>query len=581
MNLDSDYIHNIKKLINSIHSSKRTLQMGPYQTASLAILRPILELPQHEHGAKLTDLNRKGYRAMDFPSAARLISPKFLNCLDQKIASEKQKQYIGIRSYLEMVHRYAEIFMSETCSLVNRIKNAAYVTIYLLILQGYAKYYVGYKNSNKPLSWYEDKSILYSYISKEAKLDTIMSCHFAVLIIVLFRDHWPTLSIPFKRLGSDCCEDLFSSLGSFVMNKWTYTLREGLDTIRTRTKVSAYAHEHGIFEPKRLRSGSRTLWKEDEKKSGNQTQYPDNDEIKAAWNAGVREAKRELKEVLEVIPAKGAQPVWFKKPESNLGIDTKKLKKEYKLGLSEEELCELNEDEKESVESVEDVESTEEGGGEDNSDEATHYIADSSSIIDSIDQILDHSEKASHKMEVPGVGVVHKQTICSWFSSGTENISCDRGIRAGQATSGETIGKRNFDIRSSEWTVQLGGDCAVLFDDKVFLGKITRMRRHYSNGSKADYLEPIDISLAKKHKELLWFQMCWYKRKGESSEYNYGEELDTEEVHITCVICPIVLNFNGEKNVHILPEDQQQVLDLALEGITELSSDEDDEIDSD
>ena len=60
-----------------------------------------------------------------------------------------------------------------------------------------------------------------NFVTREGAQDTLLSCHFAVLLIRLFRDKYPEQSIPFHRCGSDCCECLFSSLGSWVVNKRT------------------------------------------------------------------------------------------------------------------------------------------------------------------------------------------------------------------------------------------------------------------------------------------------------------------------------------------------------------------------
>ena len=82
LNMDMDYVHNIKKLINSFASPSRLLQVGPDFVATLEQLRGIITtVDTHLHGARSTDLNRQGYRAMRFPSALRLISAEFMRAL--------------------------------------------------------------------------------------------------------------------------------------------------------------------------------------------------------------------------------------------------------------------------------------------------------------------------------------------------------------------------------------------------------------------------------------------------------------------------------------------------------------------
>jgi hypothetical protein len=65
---DMDFIHNVKKLINPLNSPVRALRLGD-NGLSLGALKPFFDaVSSLVHGARLTDLNRSGYRAMDFPS---------------------------------------------------------------------------------------------------------------------------------------------------------------------------------------------------------------------------------------------------------------------------------------------------------------------------------------------------------------------------------------------------------------------------------------------------------------------------------------------------------------------------------
>ena len=93
LSMDSDYIHNIKKLINVLASCVRSIRIGegkPRQSARQRSPVSILEIvranfTKSEHGLSKLHLDRKGYAAMDFPSALRLFSPKMLKCIQQCI----------------------------------------------------------------------------------------------------------------------------------------------------------------------------------------------------------------------------------------------------------------------------------------------------------------------------------------------------------------------------------------------------------------------------------------------------------------------------------------------------------------
>ena len=66
---DQCFLHNGKKMVNNTASNKRKLQLGPFHTLNLAMLDVFLQqVHVEEHGVKLTDTIRAGFRAMDIPS---------------------------------------------------------------------------------------------------------------------------------------------------------------------------------------------------------------------------------------------------------------------------------------------------------------------------------------------------------------------------------------------------------------------------------------------------------------------------------------------------------------------------------
>ena len=222
----------------------------------------------------------------------RLTSKKFLNSLSGYIEGDngarKHDELKGLHIYLGVVHRYVGMFMSRTMSLSNRIRSAAYVTTVLLIWQGWVRVDVPEFNSRNEEAYH--RSTDYTYISREAKTDALLSCHFIVLLIKLFRDKFKDLAIPFHSLGSDVCEDVFAALGGFVRNKRTYTIYEALSTIRARLRATSLAIKNDIKLGKRV-GGKRPAFFEDEAMSGNQTDYRPDSEMGEDWQAGVEEAK--------------------------------------------------------------------------------------------------------------------------------------------------------------------------------------------------------------------------------------------------------------------------------------------------
>jgi hypothetical protein len=52
--------------------------------------------------------------------------------------------------------------------------------------------------------------------------------HFAVLFIMMMRDHFAHLPISLDMNGSDCCEDIFTLLGQEIHNKKNFSFEEAL-----------------------------------------------------------------------------------------------------------------------------------------------------------------------------------------------------------------------------------------------------------------------------------------------------------------------------------------------------------------
>ena len=92
-----------------------------------------------------------------------------------------------------------------------------------------------------------------NYITEEAFKDVLLSCHFVVLFIKYFGLHHPEIKVPLHQVGTDVCKDLFSSFGSWNMNKRTYSVSEAVVTMRSRLQLSAMEAKGNINVPKKDR----------------------------------------------------------------------------------------------------------------------------------------------------------------------------------------------------------------------------------------------------------------------------------------------------------------------------------------
>jgi hypothetical protein len=636
LNIDQDYYHCSRKLVNNTASPARDMVLGRYTVALVMLSAFMGDVPTAEHGAASNDIDRKGYRATDQPSVDRLISKKFRNSLQMFIdgkntdgsmcATGGHPELVGMHSHLTTVYKYMGMFQSETMSLKNRVFFAGFVMVFYLVWMGFGKEYVRKWNSR------HDTKRNPASVTREALTDIVFGCHLIPLLIKRFRDFCPDKAIPFPKMGSNECENMFAACGSFIMNKRTYTECEGLQNMRCimRSQVLSALHSVSLGST-RKKPGH---WKEDETLSGDQLNWPTDVDIAHVWNDGCKAALDELKRL--GCKPRSPLPSWWTDPGSNMtGLPSKADAtkwwqstingKDYGRddvnaaivgGLSEEQMLEEHEQEvdtnNESGEEGkdEDVDSSDEIGAEpdfgaedmetswvrgdtDNKhdDDGASDRVDLGVIVQGLEEMLagtDEGEgddieevcvlepKIKQTMWVPGFGEVHKAKICAWFNSGVETVSNDRKIRAVQAAS--TIrAKDRFNIVESVWTVQIGHDIAVLYDPvgrrrrranqvkDAFIGRISRIRRRVNN-AWVEYVYPVDLSIVKEDKLDLRFTCCWYKAIGRVGQYSYGNSFDNDDVHLECVICPVVLSYDPDTKVYVLPEEVRKILERNEDG---------------
>ena len=109
--MSQDPIHNIKKLVNVLTYPSRSLQFGPRFAVHMNHIRAMVtKFEVWQHGLHARDIDRRGYDAMNFRSAAKLLFRRVLECLDKMIACGDSnghgEQMKGIRVYLGVVRAY-------------------------------------------------------------------------------------------------------------------------------------------------------------------------------------------------------------------------------------------------------------------------------------------------------------------------------------------------------------------------------------------------------------------------------------------------------------------------------------------
>ena len=292
---DQDYVHNHKKLLNPLDHASRVLRMGEY-LVHMNHLQLVSEVfPFADHGLGRSDIERRDRQ--NWRSAQKLTFPKVQSCLEALINVTVQGRppditLLGTKTYLLIIWYYVEIFCSCVASLATRIKYAAIVTHYLAIWRNWI-----YRHRNL--------QVAVNFISRETYTDVILSCHFAVMLIVFMRDYFPQEDCQLEKTGSDVLEDFWSKNGQWVGNHHNYTfgdLRRNtshmirLEEIRVAPSAPEVAKPH----PKQ-----ESIWEQQYERPINMVNLKEYPVIGAeieAWKEGIKIA-RELARSVGMRPA--------------------------------------------------------------------------------------------------------------------------------------------------------------------------------------------------------------------------------------------------------------------------------------
>jgi hypothetical protein len=221
--LDQDWIHGGKKFVNVFASGSQVLQLGPTQSAGLALLRRfVVEGSWEDHDIKDSHLERAGFVTMYWSSAVRLFATKALTAM--KGDTTRAPYLKGSIRFLGVVRNFVSIFTDDGMTYLERVRRAGFVTTYMCLWRGWVQ--------NTP-----DQTIEPNFVTREGIQDAFLPCHMMVILIKMDREYFPDIDLVFDRLGTDVYEDFFSSLGSFSMNKRTYSILETIETARSKIRI--------------------------------------------------------------------------------------------------------------------------------------------------------------------------------------------------------------------------------------------------------------------------------------------------------------------------------------------------------
>ena len=563
---DQDYIHCGKKLINALHQSSRVLTVGPQKTAHMNHLTAVMDDTTNlSHGLRSGDDRRSGYTAMDWPSAERLMSPRVLECLEGmwKGVGGRRPTYPeaqGTWRFLFVVRKFVNIFQSRVLSYKQRIENAAYVVTYLRLWRQWAKQatHVCAKSA---------------FISDEAFVDTLLQCHSAVLLIVAGSKNTPDTPIHFDRTGTDCNEDFFSQLGSWVMNKRTYTVLAALDTTRALYKMIALASEGRVELPKH-NVKLFTHWTDDTLLEGSSvpdyTNYPTDDDIKKSWNAGVILARRNAR--TDGMEPRRRNARWWKFPEEDDLTVAASEAMGYEDVLNEGKQPEANDinEEDNNENNDDDDDDDDHDSGNDNVSGALDpavAAADFCREVVLADEQRHHTTVAQVVYHPTLQRNLHKRSLLAFYYSG-RTLSSDRVVRARSDRDAPEAQAEDMriELRTQSWLVHLGGDIAVVFVEPngskvAYYGRVTRMICRSRDGKNPrDYRLPVKMLDDKSKMPNVRIQCHWYKSGQYSPRILTLTEADINPVHIEEVICPVTITYREAHDNYEVDEHHHEVV---------------------
>jgi hypothetical protein len=266
-----------------------------------------------------------------------------------------------------------------------------------------------------------------NYITREAAQDVILSCHFAILLIKLFRDHYPGQKIPFDRCGSDVCEAFFSSLGSFTLNKRTYSLLEAIQTARAQL-LTAKALARGNIRKQRKHFRRKPVWDEDVGvPEADMLDWPTDAIIVTSFSKGRLEAYKLAVE--DRMNPGDRRPQWWAKPHE---FDHK----DSIAGGDDDELSDAEASDNDNDAGDGDDEDSDDDSNDENKniDEANNEDEDdaeamSEECLAALDAVGLSGKKTTQMITKPDGTRVHKSAALVELAGHGTSGSADRGLR--------------------------------------------------------------------------------------------------------------------------------------------------------
>ena len=247
-----DPIHVAKRMKNQIDSITRDLTFGDGAVASMAALDS-LRIYGNLRGPEVVDTglvlkNTQQKDRQNWPSAQAILRRKVRHALWQHQPTVGGLQ--GLIVYLEMAWKYTNIFFSRVITFRERIEHACYVIHFLRLWRAWVFLQPGY-------------TVTANFLTRQTFMDTVMSCHSAILVILFYAAMHPDTPLHMDRIGTDCVEKHFSSQGSWVVNKRSYNFLQMLQMLHKMNWLGAALTEGKVRAPQVAHHNDEPWRKED------------------------------------------------------------------------------------------------------------------------------------------------------------------------------------------------------------------------------------------------------------------------------------------------------------------------------
>ena len=484
-----------------------------------------------------------------------------------------QENTSGTITYLQMAWRYVEIFYSLELSLRERIQCASYVCNFLRIWRLWV-----YRTGSLTLQ--------HNFVSRETFQDVCLSCHHVVLFIKASRDFAPTQAICLERLGTDVCEEYFSSNGSFVLNKHNYTITDMFRNLCNMQRLQEiYADSSGPDNPKKHRKGEN-IWMKGHRKPAfpaDLHDFPSDEEMAKAWEMGLREAQQKLRE-MGITPQDDDESNdgnnWYFRPHkidstTDAGIFAQMWTDHENVGNVCEGMMLEAEDRHEEPPPI--CDNNMEANYVDQYPELASYLRQMSDC-DSFEaestttgsQANSHSlfigSKVALTVKVPNIGEVHKSTIFSMLNISPGGISTDR-LKRVKSKIPLDLGQKEKEIRNNE--VSLFDDVAIHVKEASSssyfkIGRILRMRNR--NKSIVQFRKPVSLGNTEKYPNLYILVNLYVKDN--ATEYSYNDKSSShEEFSFNSIIMKVTLELH-DSGKFTLSTNDTKVLDDFVKNVS-------------